>query len=75
MLAAYSASRKLDMAVEIFNMTPLRMGDNVFYNAMITAHCHDEDGHAAIKLFRNMRREGFPPDSFTFGTILSRWPS
>ncbi|KAG5558214.1 hypothetical protein RHGRI_008218 [Rhododendron griersonianum] len=71
MLAAYSASRKSDVALEIFNMTPLRMRDTVFYNAMITAHCHDDDGHAAIELFRDMRREGFPPDNFTFTSVLS----
>ncbi|KAI8567130.1 hypothetical protein RHMOL_Rhmol02G0096700 [Rhododendron molle] len=70
MLATYSASRKPDMALEIFNTTPLRMRDTVFYNAMITAHCHDEDGHAAIKLFRDMRREGFSPDKFTFTSVL-----
>ncbi|KAI8567123.1 hypothetical protein RHMOL_Rhmol02G0096500 [Rhododendron molle] len=32
-------------ALEIFNVTPLRMRDTVFYNAMITTHCHDDDGH------------------------------
>lgn len=71
MLAAYSASRKPDVALEIFNTTPLRMRDTVFYNAMITAQCHDDDGHAAIELFRDMRREGFPPDNFTFTSVLS----
>ncbi|XP_058206414.1 pentatricopeptide repeat-containing protein At1g25360-like [Rhododendron vialii] len=71
MLAAYSASRKPDMALEIFNTTPLRIRDTVFYNAMITTHCHNDDGHAAIELFRGMRREGFPPDNFTFTSVLS----
>ncbi|KAI8565258.1 hypothetical protein RHMOL_Rhmol03G0245000 [Rhododendron molle] len=71
MLTAYSASRKPDMALEIFNTTPLRMRDTVFYNAMITAHCHNDDGHAAIELFRGMRWEGFPPDNFTFTSVLS----
>lgn len=47
------------------------MRDIVFYNAMITACSHNSDGHAAIELFRDMRRDNFKPDNFTFTGILS----
>ncbi|KAH7848800.1 hypothetical protein Vadar_008203 [Vaccinium darrowii] len=71
MLAAYSNSSKPNMALEIFNTTPFSIRDTVLYNAMITAHCHNDDGHAAVKLFREMRRDDFTPDNFTFTSVLS----
>ncbi|KAL6959664.1 hypothetical protein U1Q18_039818 [Sarracenia purpurea var. burkii] len=38
---------------------------------MITNYSHNEDGHVAIELYRDMRRENFRPDNFTFTTTLS----
>ncbi|KAF2325655.1 hypothetical protein GH714_032171 [Hevea brasiliensis] len=43
---------------------------HVFYNAMITAYSHNNDGHAAIELFRDMRRNDFSPDNFTFTSVI-----
>ncbi|CAI0553416.1 unnamed protein product [Linum tenue] len=38
---------------------------------MITAHSHDNDGNAAIRLFCEMQRDGFRPDNFTFTSVIS----
>lgn len=71
LIAAYSASDNVKLAREMFNKTPLKMRDTVFYNAMITAYSHNSDGHAAIELFRDMRRDDVKPDNFTFTSVLS----
>ncbi|KAL6959666.1 Pentatricopeptide repeat-containing protein [Sarracenia purpurea var. burkii] len=71
MIAAYSAAGNPELAWEIFSRTPLNVRDTVSYNAMITAYSRNEDGHAAIGLYRDMMRENFRPDNFTFTTILS----
>ncbi|KAA8526699.1 hypothetical protein F0562_008098 [Nyssa sinensis] len=70
LIAAYSASGNPKLAVEIFSETPLCIRDSVCYNAMITGYSHNKDGHAAIELFRDMRRKNFQPDDFTFTSVL-----
>lgn len=70
-IAAYSASGSPKLAREIFEQTPLRIRDTVCYNAMITCYSHNNDGHAAIQLFNEMRRNGFEPDNFTYTTTLA----
>ncbi|GLT81440.1 hypothetical protein SLA2020_528270 [Shorea laevis] len=70
MITGYSASGSLKLAREIYSETPLSMRDNVFYNAMITGHSHNNDGHASFQLFNEMRRHGFWPDNFTFTSVL-----
>ncbi|KAB1203733.1 hypothetical protein CJ030_MR8G011205 [Morella rubra] len=70
LIAAYSAAGNLRLAREVFAGTPLSLRDTVFYNAMITGYSHNNDGHAAIELFRDMRREDFRPDNFTFTSVL-----
>lgn len=70
LIAAYSASGNLKLAREVFSGTPLSMRDTVCYNAIITGHSHNKDGHAAIELFRDMRRDDFRPDNFTFTSVL-----
>lgn len=70
LIAAYSAARNLKLAREVFCGTPLGIRDTVFYNAMITCYSHNNDGHAAIELFRDMRRHGFRPDNFTLTSVL-----
>ncbi|KAF5455824.1 hypothetical protein F2P56_025359 [Juglans regia] len=70
LIAAYSAAGNLKLAREVFGGTPLSMRDTVFYNAMITGYSHNNDGHAAMELFRDMRREAFRPDNFTFTSVL-----
>ncbi|KAJ0099009.1 hypothetical protein Patl1_21080 [Pistacia atlantica] len=71
LITAYSASGNLNMCREIFSKTPLNLRDTVFYNAMITAYSHNNDGLAAIELFRDMMRDDFRPDNFTFTSVLS----
>ncbi|XP_059650550.1 pentatricopeptide repeat-containing protein At1g25360 [Cornus florida] len=70
LIAAYSAAGNPDVAREIFTGTPLSVRDTVCYNAMITGYSHNCDGHAAIGLFRDMRRDNFLPDNFTFTSVL-----
>ncbi|XP_020532948.1 pentatricopeptide repeat-containing protein At1g25360 [Jatropha curcas] len=70
LISAYSATGSLELAREIFFGTPSIMRDTVFYNAMITAYSHNNDGHAAIELFCDMRRNDFKPDNFTFTSVL-----
>ncbi|KAF5747155.1 pentatricopeptide repeat-containing protein [Tripterygium wilfordii] len=69
-ISAYSATGNLKLARGIFSKTPLSMRDTVFYNAMITAYSHNDDGQAAVELFCNMRRNDFKPDNFTFTSVL-----
>ncbi|KAK1554470.1 hypothetical protein Q3G72_012639 [Acer saccharum] len=71
LVATYSASGDQKKAFEIFSTTPLNVRDTVFYNAMITGHSRNNDGHAAIELFRCMLRDDIRPDNFTFTSILS----
>lgn len=71
MVAAYSAAGNLKLACEMFGGIPLSMRDTVCYNAMITGYSHQNDGHAAVKLFRDMGRDNFRPDDFTFTSVLS----
>ncbi|KAK3231739.1 hypothetical protein Dsin_003620 [Dipteronia sinensis] len=71
LVASYSASGDQKKAFEIFSTTPLNVRDTVFYNAMITGHSRNNDGHAAIELFRCMLRDDIKPDNFTFTSILS----
>lgn len=70
MIAGYSAAGNLKLAMEIFERTPLIIRDTIMYNAMITGCSHNHDGYAAIHLFRNMKREDFKPDDFTFASVL-----
>ncbi|KAK2998477.1 hypothetical protein RJ639_023957 [Escallonia herrerae] len=70
LIAAYASAGDPRLAREIFDRTPLRIRDSVCYNAMITGYSHNNDGHAAIELFREMRWNGFQPDNFTFTSVL-----
>ncbi|CAK9178456.1 unnamed protein product [Ilex paraguariensis] len=70
LIAAYSASGDVKFAREVFENTPLNIRDSVCYNAMITAYSHNDDGHAAIELFNDMRRKSFRPDNFTYTSVL-----
>ncbi|KVF06906.1 Pentatricopeptide repeat-containing protein, partial [Cynara cardunculus var. scolymus] len=70
-ITAYSASRDLKLAREIFNKTPLNIRDTVCYNAMITGCAHNSDGNAAIELFCDMKRHGFRPDNYTYTSMLA----
>ncbi|GMY24358.1 pentatricopeptide repeat-containing protein At1g25360 [Fagus crenata] len=70
LITAYSNAGNLKLAQEVFGGTPLSMRDTVFYNAMITGYSHNNDGHAAIELFCDMRRDDFRPDNFTFTSVL-----
>ncbi|KAI3693209.1 hypothetical protein L6452_33040 [Arctium lappa] len=70
-VAAYSASGDLKLAREIFNNTPLNIRDTVCYNAMITGCAHNNDGNAAIELFRDMKRYDFRPDNYTYTSMLA----
>ncbi|XP_009777873.1 pentatricopeptide repeat-containing protein At1g25360 [Nicotiana sylvestris] len=70
-IAAYSASGDPKLAREVFNKTPLSIRDTVCYNAMITGYSHNNDGHAAIKLFLDMRWKSFQPDEYTYTSVLA----
>ncbi|KAL5845230.1 hypothetical protein ACOSQ4_011188 [Xanthoceras sorbifolium] len=71
LVATYCASGDLKTAREMFNRTQMSVRDTVFYNAMITGYSRNNDGHAAVELFRDMLRDGIRPDNFTFTSILS----
>ncbi|KAL6959663.1 hypothetical protein U1Q18_039817 [Sarracenia purpurea var. burkii] len=71
MIAAYSVASNPELAWEIFSTIALSVRDTDSYNAMITAYSRNEDGHATIELYRDMRRENLWPDNFTFTTTLS----
>ncbi|GKC19211.1 pentatricopeptide repeat-containing protein, partial [Tanacetum coccineum] len=70
-ITAYSSSAHLNMARQVFNGTPLVIRDTVFYNAMITGCAHNNDAHAVIQLFREMKTYHFRPDYFTYTSMLS----
>ena len=55
LIAAYFSVGNLKLAQEVFGGTPLSTQDTVFYNAMITTYSHNNDGHAAIEFFRDIR--------------------
>ncbi|KAL8514458.1 hypothetical protein ACS0TY_013536 [Phlomoides rotata] len=71
LISAYSASGNPKLAREIFDRTPLRIRDTVFYNAMITCYSHNNDGNAAIQLFNDMKHQSFKPDDFTYTSVLA----
>ncbi|XP_061356798.1 pentatricopeptide repeat-containing protein At1g25360 [Gastrolobium bilobum] len=70
LLAAYSSTGNINLAKQLFNDTPLTIRDTVSYNAMITAFSHSLDGHAAVQLFIEMKRDGFVPDTFSLSSVL-----
>ncbi|KAG4189492.1 hypothetical protein ERO13_A08G225800v2 [Gossypium hirsutum] len=70
LLLAYSLSGDVKTAQKMFEETPLSIRDSVFYNAMITGYSRNEDGNSCIELFRQMLRDEFRPDDFTFTTVL-----
>ncbi|KAH0916066.1 hypothetical protein HID58_030512 [Brassica napus] len=71
MVSGYSASGDIALAQNIFEETPLSMRDTIMYNAMITGFTHSHDGCSAVSMFREMKREGFRPDNFTFASVLA----
>ncbi|XP_059291891.1 pentatricopeptide repeat-containing protein At1g25360 [Lycium ferocissimum] len=71
MIAAYSASAEPKLARDVFDKTPLSIRDTICYNAMITGYSHNNDGHAAIKLFLDMRWKSFQPDEYTYTSVLA----
>ncbi|KAF9624983.1 hypothetical protein IFM89_016803 [Coptis chinensis] len=71
LIAALSNAGDLIHARDILNSTPLKIRDTVSYNAMITGYSHNNDGYNAVKLFSEMRRDQFRPDTFTFSSVLS----
>ncbi|KAJ8528939.1 hypothetical protein K7X08_035757 [Anisodus acutangulus] len=71
MIAAYSASGAPKLARDVFDKTPLSIRDTICYNAMITGYSHNNDGHAAIKLFLDMRWKSFQPDEYTYTSVLA----
>ncbi|KAH0893519.1 hypothetical protein HID58_055948 [Brassica napus] len=71
MVSGYCASGDISLARSVFEETPLSMRDTIMYNAMITGFAHSHDGCSAVNMFREMRREGFRPDNFTFASVLA----
>lgn len=71
LVAAYSAAGNPKLARDIFISIPLDMRDTVCYNAMITGYSRNNDGLAAVRLFREMRWDGVRPDNFTFSSVLA----
>ncbi|KAL3830560.1 hypothetical protein ACJIZ3_019362 [Penstemon smallii] len=71
LIAAYSVSGEPKLARKIFDKTPLRIRDTICYNSMITCHFHNNDGHAAVQLFNDMREKSFKPDNFTYTSVLA----
>ncbi|KAF3543258.1 hypothetical protein DY000_02008622 [Brassica cretica] len=71
MVSGYCASGGISLARSVFEETPLSMRDTIMYNAMITGFAHSHDGCSAVSMFREMRREGFRPDNFTFASVLA----
>ena len=70
LIAAYFSVGNLKLAQEVFGGTPLSTQDTVFYNAMITTYSHNNDGHATIEFFRDIRRDDFRPANYTFTSVL-----
>ncbi|KAK4751378.1 hypothetical protein SAY87_004860 [Trapa incisa] len=70
LIAAYSASGEILLARKTFDDTPMSIRDCVIYNALITGYSHNNDGHNAVKLFREMKLHGLKPDEFSFTSAL-----
>ncbi|KAL5708086.1 hypothetical protein ACHQM5_018920 [Ranunculus cassubicifolius] len=71
LITAYSSVGELNSAREMFDEMPVKGRDTISYNAMITAYSHNNDGYGAVRVFKEMRWEGFEPDNFTFSSVLS----
>ncbi|KAJ3697891.1 hypothetical protein LUZ61_001596 [Rhynchospora tenuis] len=71
LLSAYASSGRLDLATQIFDMTPVYIRDTVFYNSMISAYARAEMGEKGIAVFRRMLCDGFQPDDYTYTSVLS----
>ncbi|CAM8981650.1 unnamed protein product [Rhodiola kirilowii] len=71
LISGYSDAGDIKSAREVFDLTPFGLRDTVFYNAMVKAFSHNQDGHAAVNVFRDMLRLGFKPDFFTFTSALA----
>ncbi|XP_071716805.1 pentatricopeptide repeat-containing protein At1g25360 [Rutidosis leptorrhynchoides] len=70
-ITAYSASKDLKTARQLFNRTRINIRDTVCYNAMITGCAHNNDGNASFELFCEMKRYNFRPDNYTYTSLLS----
>ncbi|CAH8357076.1 unnamed protein product [Eruca vesicaria subsp. sativa] len=56
-VSGYSASGDIALARSVFEEIPLIMRDTVMYSA--------------VNMFREMKREGFRPDNFTYASVLA----
>ncbi|KAL0928278.1 hypothetical protein M5K25_000150 [Dendrobium thyrsiflorum] len=65
----YSKSGRLDFACQVFAQLPHK--DIFCYNAMMRGLATHGDGHGALALFEEIRREGIRPDEVTFLMIMS----
>ncbi|KAI5056942.1 hypothetical protein GOP47_0028760 [Adiantum capillus-veneris] len=64
----YAKCGALAKAQEAFN--ELRQRDVVAWNALIAGYCQMGHGEEALKVFKQMKSEGFSPDAATFSCIL-----
>ncbi|KAL5542696.1 hypothetical protein UlMin_010406 [Ulmus minor] len=71
LVSAYSAAGNVKMASEIFRGIPLSLRDTICYNAMIAGYSQNNDGRAAVEIFREMRGNNVRPDDLTFTSVLS----
>ncbi|KAK9165268.1 hypothetical protein Scep_000459 [Stephania cephalantha] len=71
LIAAYSNSGNTKLARQVFDETPIRVRDTVSYNAMITGYSRNEEGIDALRLYCEMKREWFRPDTFTLSGVIS----
>eukprot|EP00249_Psilotum_nudum_P015229 c25216_g5_i4 orf=2-415(+) len=65
----YGKCGNVDDAKSVFNKMP--QWDVVSWTAMIAAYAQNGHGKEALKLFKQMQREGVKPDKATFISILS----
>ncbi|CAM6086218.1 unnamed protein product [Calypogeia fissa] len=65
----YAKSGSVDDARVVFDRMETR--DVVTWNIMIGGLAQHGYGHEAYRLFRQMRRDGFEPDVFTYTSILN----
>ncbi|ERN13966.1 hypothetical protein AMTR_s00021p00149050 [Amborella trichopoda] len=73
LLVLYSECGELEYACKVFDMMPQR--NAISWNSIIRANAmlgHEEE---AWELLYRMMGDGFTPTQFTFGTILSLYPS
>ncbi|XP_008805705.2 pentatricopeptide repeat-containing protein At1g25360-like [Phoenix dactylifera] len=68
---AYAATGRLPLARRLFDCIPLPSRDTVFYNSMISGYARAGDGPLALAIFRDMLRDDFRPDDYTFTGVLS----